>query len=223
MLVNNALTTLEQAKDYLGIPAEDTSQDTSIEFLIATATSIIETYCERKFGLASYQEIRPGRGTTKLILNNYPVIELKQLIVDGQTLNVSEVIVIKDSGMLYRPNGIFPAKVVGGRFLHPKPDEFQPNTFIEYTSGYVLPKDATEENPRTLPYDLEMACLRIISIAKKDKELASGRNMILKREQIGDWIGEYEPEVPNNNTKLDYMDLDILSTLEHYRRTEFTV
>ena len=26
---------------------------------------------------------------------------------------------------------------------------------VTYTYGYVLPKDATQENPRTLPYDLE--------------------------------------------------------------------
>ena len=33
---------------------------------------------------------------------------------------------------------------------------------MTYTAGYVLPKDATEEEPETLPYDLQMIVWQIV-------------------------------------------------------------
>lgn len=221
MLAENALTTLENAKNYLGIDLNDTSLDNNIYFYINSASAIIESYCERQFALKTYKELKQGAGFTKLILDNYPIVELTSLVVDGEPVDISAVTVFEDSGILYKPDGGFPSRVIGGSFLHPIPDQIQHNILVEYRAGYVLPKDATEDNPRTLPYDLEMACMRLIGIMKKDKEVENGQNLILKREQIGDWLAEYEPENKSTTTKLDYMDPDILNILDSYKRSEF--
>lgn len=223
MLAINALTTLEKAKQFLGIPATDNSQDDFLTFSINSASATIEKYCNRIFALKTFTEFKQGRGSSKLILDNFPIVKVTSVMIDDQDVDVTTIRPLSDTGMIYRPNGGFPAFVKGGRFLHPKPDEHEYNVLVEYQAGYVLPKDETTENPRTLPFDIEMACLRMLRIMKKDKEVSEGQNLILKREQIGDWVGEYEPENKGTTTKLDYMDPDILSILDHYKRTDFSI
>lgn len=222
-LANNALTTLESAKTFLGIDPTDTSLDDYLTFSINSASDMIESYCNRKFGLTVYKEFKQGRGSTKLILENYPVVSLNKLVINDQNIDVNEVIVLQDEGMLYRPNGGFPEYTLVGGFLNPRPDDTQFNVYVEYSAGYVLPKDASDTNPRTLPYDIELACLRMLRIMKLDKQSSEGQNLILKREQLGDWMVEYEPEFKSSNSKLDYLDPDILSILDRYKRNEFFV
>lgn len=221
MLANNALTTLEKAKAYLGISPDDATADEFTTFTINSASTTIEKYCNRVFGLRTFNELLQGRGSSKLILDNYPIVTVAEVLIDDQPVDITGVKVLADKGMIYRPGGGFPAVVHGGRFLHPRPDEHQHNIFVEYDAGYVLPKDESTENPRTLPYDIEMACLRMLGIMKKGKDVANGNNLILKREQIGDWIGEYEPESKSGASKIEYMDSDILSVLDLYKRMEF--
>jgi hypothetical protein len=224
MLAENALTTRELAKSHIGIAQTDETQDTFVDFIINTASSLIEKYCNRKFGVRTYQDFMIGRGSTKLILDNYPITEVQQLTIEDKPVDVaSEITVLSESGMLFKPRGGFPLRLEGGRFTHPKVDEPQHNIFVTYRAGFILPKDATDTQPRTLPFDLEMACLRMLSIMKKDKDIANGQSLILKREQIGDWVGEYEPEFKNVSPKLDYMDPDILSILDLYKRLETPV
>jgi hypothetical protein len=221
MLADNALTTLDTAKNFLGIDPSDTSLDSYLEFSINSASDMIESYCERRFGVTVYREFKQGRGFTKLILENYPIVSLDKLVINDQDIDVNEVTILHDKGMLYRPNGGFPEYSYIGRFLNPKPDDNQFNIYVEYSAGYVLPKDASPTNPRTLPYDLELACLRILRIMKKDKDSSEGQNLILKREQLGDWMVEYQPEFQSSNSKLDYLDADIINTLDRYKRTDF--
>lgn len=223
MISNNALTTLEKVKGRLGIPLLDTTQDEDLEFFINSASATIEKYCNRKFGLTVFNELKQGRGNTKLILENYPIVELVEILIDDQPVDITKVKVLADTGMLYRPNGGFPSSVFGGRLLHPIPDDVQHNIYVEYSAGYVLPKDETVDNPRTLPFDIENACLRMISIMQKDKQVAEGNNLILKRETIGDWVAEYEPENKSTTIKLDLMDADILSVLDLYKKAEFSI
>jgi len=225
MLANNALTTLEKAKSYLAIPSEDVTQDDILTFFINSASTTIEKYCNRVFGLKTFNELLQGRGSSKLILDNYPIVTVAEVLIDDQSVDISGVKVLSDKGMIYRPGGGFPAIVQGGRFLHPRPDEHHHNIFVEYTAGYVLPKDESTENPRTLPFDLELACLRMLSTMQKGKDVVSnGTNLILKREQIGDWIGEYEPEIRTTaSVKIEKTDFDILSILDLYKRAEYGI
>lgn len=223
MLANNALTTLDFAKRYIGYEEGNNERDEFLTFCINSASSMIEQYCNRNFGLRTYHEIRQGTGSMKLILDHYPIIEVKELLIGGQPVNIERIKVLSDSGMLYRPDGGFPAHTITGKFLYPRPDEDGYNIFVKYSAGYVLPKDATEDNPRTLPYDLEKACLKMVRLMNKDKDVAEGKSLILKREQLGDWMSEYEPEFKNEDIKLTFFNSDVLDILSSYKRTEFSV
>lgn len=56
-------------------------------------------------------------------------------------------------GVLYKDNGWAFRGYAGGLAY----DFLYPTRYLEvkYTAGYVLPKDATEDDPCTLPYDLQ--------------------------------------------------------------------
>ena len=224
MLQPNALTTLEMAKRFLGIDALDGTKDDTIYFFINSASDFIQEHCGRVFGLAVYEETKAGRSSNKLILERYPINELEELIIDTSIIDLKQIRVLKDKGILFRPSGGFPEAVLKGSFMHPRPDFISYNIYVRYTSGYVLPKDAVPGvTDRTLPYDLEMACLKMVKIMDKDKDSSEGKNLILKREQIGDWMGEYEPEHKVAGTKLTMLDPDVIKVLDNYKLKEFYI
>lgn len=223
MLSNQALTTLESAKAFLGIDSSVTKDDANITLYINSASALINKYCNRQFGLTQYDELINGSGTKKLILDNYPVMSIDTLLVDENNVDVSQLIVTKQNGIVFWPNGFFTRRLDQGRFMHPAPDVVHPNIYVSYQSGYVLPKDHTDENPRTLPHDIELACLKLIRIINKSNEVSQGKNVILKREQLGDWMVEYEPEVKSDNRYLNFMDADALAILDMYKKDDLPV
>jgi hypothetical protein len=78
-----ALTTLTVMKNHLDIRADDTSQDTRLEFMINAASTLIERYCGRRFALQEYVQICDGKGSDSLVLENYPVTSVSSVHVDS--------------------------------------------------------------------------------------------------------------------------------------------
>lgn len=74
-----AITTKTAFKNYVDITSTD--DDDLIDDLINRATSAIENYCQRKFTYDTYREKYDGNGTTDLLLNQYPIGEVKLLSV----------------------------------------------------------------------------------------------------------------------------------------------
>lgn len=225
MLATNALTTLEEVKKYLGIDVTDDSQDESLHFLINSASSLIEKYCERVFGLKLHQEFLPGRDTTRLIVQHYPIVALHTLTILDQPIQIDSVRVLSEKGMLYRADGGFASSRQAGRFMRPRPDSLYDSVYVEYEAGYVLPKDGTEEVPRTLPFDLELACLKTVAHMKRDRDIQQGNGkLIMKSESIGDWSASYEQEVKTDaKTSTSFISTDVETILNEYARSEFEV
>lgn len=175
MLAPNALTTVEAAAQFLGLEwldnntviehvetdedgnetivpetvlsPENLQQHNRLILAINQASAMIERYCRRKFGMQTHKQLL-RRATDEIICEQYPVLQvLDENAVDDETAegeypaHVSYI--DNDSGIVY-----LICKMKG--------------TF-DYVAGYVLPKDATDEQPRTLPYDLEQACFLIIN------------------------------------------------------------
>lgn len=223
MLAHNALTTVTAAKKFLGIPNDNTEKDEEVATYVNSASSFIENYCGRLFGYREFGEMLTGRDSNKLILNNYPIRELIELVADEETIDPNHLWVMNDEGMIYRKNGRFRESLTSGSFTYPRTDNLDFNIFVRYTSGYILPKDGNAENRRDLPVDLELACLKMVQIMQKDKETVEGKSLILKREQIGDWMGEYEPEYKSSKSELTFMNDDVIRILDTYKRKEFFV
>ena len=201
MYAENALTTIEAAKDFLGIitpqnglpgdttqsqPSEppEVSDDTLYRY-INQASALIESYCKRQFGLKEYTEFIQGRDALNLMVDNYPILSVEEMVIGGETIEATSLRVIPQSGMISRPNGGFPSSTITGRLLRPAPTQHSHNVYVRYIAGYVLPKDATDEVPRTLPYDLELACLRMLRMMKKDAQVADGNALILQSRSPG--------------------------------------
>lgn len=179
-----------------------------IEHQINAVSDYIEKYCNRKFGLQTYtDEPYTGCGRQIMQLNQWPVTELTSVKMSGTLLNVPEYTMsVEDAkkGWIFAPNGwSYDGALVGyvGEPLAP-----YRSYLITYTAGYVLPKDATTEAPRTLPYDLEGACKELISA-----KLAARGIENVKQEHLGDASEAYfEDDLPPA----------IKAVLDRYRRRE---
>ena len=158
-LASNALTTLETVKEMLGMLAEESAPqvDNVLIRLINAASAWVETMTERKLGKNDYRQKCRGTGSQELVLKHYPIVSVQSVVEIGsgkvlppQSYDFDEK---GDIGVLYREEGWpyrgYPGGL-SGDYLAP-----QRYLLVEYTAGYVLPKDATADSPCTLPADLE--------------------------------------------------------------------
>lgn len=161
LLAANALTTLEEMMEFMGMDLESASipdrVKNNLERLINGASSYIETMTGRKFGRQDYVENHYGSGSQELCLNQYPIRKVDKIldtenniVVDPASYSLSEYgqigVVYRDEGWAYRGyiGGLAGDKVAGKRYLQ-----------AAYTAGYILPKDAAEGESSDLPYDLQ--------------------------------------------------------------------
>lgn len=156
MLAANALTTLERMKLMLGLDdSADESTNMIVELLINRASSWVEQQLGRHLRRDTYRQWYPADGQQELVTKEYPIVSVEFVKEDGrlvdprrydygQTANI---------GVIYRDAGWLKAGYHGGLSY----DQLATKRVIEvsYTAGYVLPKDATPEDPQTLPADLE--------------------------------------------------------------------
>ena len=146
----------EQLDQMLSIAgAEDEQTNLIIELLINKASSMIERFTGRHLGRQSYRQWYDADGTQELVLLEYPIISIESIKEDGRLVSPSQYDFGQTGhiGVVYRDNGWMKAGWRRGLAY----DIVAPKRVIEvcYTAGYVLPKDATEDDPQTLPADLE--------------------------------------------------------------------
>ena len=164
MLAENALTTLERMKLMLGLSdIEDEKTDMIIGMLVNRASSWIERQIGRHLGKQTSLQWYDADGQQELVTEEYPIIEVEYVKQDGDFVNPASYDYTQagDIGVIYRDEGWLKAGwrrglandiVASKRIIE-----------VKYTAGYVLPKDATEENPQTLPADLEGLLWDIVS------------------------------------------------------------
>ncbi|PKM61638.1 MAG: hypothetical protein CVU99_02440 [Firmicutes bacterium HGW-Firmicutes-4] len=198
-LASNALTTVERLKQFNGIAEADTSQDFKLEFLINSASQEIENILGRKLKKAQYTEKVKGNNRLTIQVKSYPVLGIDSIKINGSTVNESDYS-FDESGII---EGTRPWGASG---LHYGISNFMvqqsKNIEIAYTAGYVLPKDETEEEPRTLPYDIEAALFSMINGAMALTDGAAG----LKSFSISDVRWEWDK---------DYMRSILPSLMQH--------
>ena len=156
MLAENALTTIERMKLMLGIPdIVDERTDKIIALLINRTSSLIENQINRNLGKKSYKQWYEADGQQELVTQEYPIISVEYIKENGVEVSSNEYDFTQTGniGVIYKDTGWLKTGYRRGLAMdivaHKKCIE------ISYTAGYVLPKDATEDNPQTLPADLE--------------------------------------------------------------------
>ena len=161
----NALTTLDRLKSFLCIPAdeEDPERDAVLTQLINAASAWLETKLGRKLGRQTYDEPHFGTGTQRLVLNQYPIISIRHIRDNRTGAEIAGYDFVEEGeiGVVYREDGWTYYGHIGGLSY----DYVAPRRYltVNYTAGYVLPKDATEDDPCTLPADLEALIWNMIA------------------------------------------------------------
>lgn len=203
-LADNALSTLERLKQFNGIAETDTSQDFKLEFLINSASQEIENILGRKLEKSRYIEKVKGNNRLTIQVKNYPLLEVDSIKVNGATVNASDYS-YKESGIIggHRPWGSSGLYYGISQFMVQQ----SYNIEVIYTAGYVLPKDETTEEPRTLPYDIEAAIFTMVNGVVALADGGAG----LKSFAISDVRWEWDK---------DYMQ-SVRPTLMRYRAPRF--
>jgi hypothetical protein len=182
--------------------AWDYSKDNQIERLINGASDSISKHCNRKFIADTYSEFYKGSGRQKLILNQYPVNSITSVKVDSAALTAGTDYVTSDQtyldeGIIFKNNGwTWYGYLTGlvGELTAPVD-----NIEVVYSAGYTLEPEAS----RTLPYDLEEACISLVAV---QYEMIGSKQ--LTRETIGPLTSDYIQSFP----------WDVKQTLEKYAK-----
>ncbi|GHU57279.1 hypothetical protein AGMMS49975_22520 [Clostridia bacterium] len=166
MLADNALTTLERMKLMLGLSdIADERTDEIISLLINRASSWIERQTGRHLGKNTYVQQYDADGQQELVTIEYPIVAVASIEEDGAVVDPSlyDFGQTGSVGVIYRDDGWLHAGYRAG--LAYDIVAIKRVIKVNYTAGYVLPKDATEDDPQTLPADLEGLVWDIVSQA----------------------------------------------------------
>ena len=156
-LRENAVTTLEALKTFLGIPADDVDEarDAALVQLINAASAWLETTLGRKLGKQTYSERKIAPGTQRLVLEQWPIRSIAKITdtTNGAEITDYDFVEQGEIGVVFREDGWTYRGHIGGLSM----DFIAPRRYllVDYTAGYVLPKDATDEEPSDFPADLE--------------------------------------------------------------------
>jgi hypothetical protein len=96
-LAANALTTLADVKESLGLSSGDSSKNNLINRKINQVSQQLENYCERVFHAADYTEYYTGTLIDQLVLNQRPVNSLTTLSYRTSAANLTDFIDIDSS------------------------------------------------------------------------------------------------------------------------------
>ena len=164
LLANNAMTTLSDLMDFLGMPDADDAIKNNLERLINAASGYIETMTNRRFAKKEYAENHFPSGDQELCLNQYPIRSVKQVkdtdsgaIIEADSYSCEDT---GEIGVLYRDSGWNLRGYYGG--LSNDMVAVKRCLRVTYEAGYIMPKDGTEETPSDLPYDLQYAVWQMV-------------------------------------------------------------
>lgn len=161
LLADNAMSTLETLMEFIGMDPESENipdiAKNNLERLINGASSYIETMTDRKFSRQRYVENLYGSGSQEICLKQYPIVSVDYIMdkESGETINPDSYS-FSDTGrigVVYRDQGWADKAYLGG--LSYDPVASKRYLKVAYEAGYILPKDATEDQPSDLPYDLQ--------------------------------------------------------------------
>ena len=203
-VMQSALTTLERVKEELEIT--DSSMDSVLQRLINAASDAIERYTGRKFARVTLTEHVPGYGSDKLTLSHTPLVEIDEIRF-GEANQTPSVIPSGDYQIEDREAGFvrllsarwrWTGFVAQGIVPHRLPGTERPIYAVDYTGGYVTPKQAEDDVTlqRDLPYDLEDAAIMLISTRFASR--GERRDIVSESVMSASFTygrGEFSPEV----------------------------
>lgn len=203
-LSSNALCTLADLKTELGITV--TTFDTTLERMIESSTAAIEKYCGRPQGFhwetARVDNVK-GFGTVILHVPKTPLLSIASIVFDpddaNDTVAATEYRIDNaQQGRIYRENGWLWTVAFGEAILtHPLPGTEESLFRVTYAGGFKTanqvgtnPPGLGVTGPRTLPYDLEDACITLAALRYR----WAARDPAVNSERLLSWGASYNSD-----------------------------
>lgn len=214
-MADSDLTLPATAADALGVDAADPR----LPRLIGVASDAIRRYVARPqlhFAAAYVEKLAGYAEQVRLRLGLLPVISVASVVLpDGAVLGASDYALEDlEAGTLYRSVGWPYTGLVRGGLLY---DDLAVGTeaktiVVTYAGGWVTPaQNLGSGNPtRTLPFDLEEACLQAVSSLYRSQ----GKDQSIASESLGDYSVSYRGQVALAGMVPD----SVLAQLDRYRR-----
>ncbi len=176
-----SLTTLARVKTELGISG--TADDAHLQDLILASSDMLTSRCNRHFHYApNWVDEVPSYGQHRLIVRHAPLLEVTSITYDGGLVDAGNYSISDAAkGWIFSRGGWLSMGSLWGGVVQPFPyagSEVNAYTIV-YAGGYVTPQQASDDPllTRTLPYDLELACIQAtVSLYRakgQDRRIAS--------------------------------------------------
>lgn len=164
-LAASALTTLDAVLDELGLVSDGGAQDNRLKRYCNGASDFIANACSRVLHFeAAITEHLPAFGDTNLLVKRPPIVDVTSISIQGTALDPTSYAVRDDqAGIIFRATS-WPWSAGRTRSITwPQvPGSEDAVVQVVYDGGWVTPAQATQMLPRTLPYDLEDACITMV-------------------------------------------------------------
>ena len=181
--VSNYLTTKSRFKLELNLSSTSTSYDTYINDLISEASDYISNECNRTFQKQNYEETCGGSGRAIQVLSRIPLVSIESVYnQDNEISSTCYNIEDKKSGQVFASTMWVDTSFVIQNIEPMVATEKSPDYTFNYTAGWVLPSTSTDVETRTLPSDIERACLDYMKIIWNERF----DNPMTKSQKTGD-------------------------------------
>lgn len=203
----NGLTTVARIITELAIT--DATKQALVADYINEATSLINSFCNRTFYReAGIVEKQAGYGNNILQVDKTPLISIASITADGTTVPSTDY-EIHDAaaGQIYAEGGWWhTGRQMGNASRTLRPGSEQKLYTVTYTGGYILPGTSG----RTLPHDIERACIELV------RSLMNARtDPSIKSESVP---GVYSVEYGDANAEFGSIPANVAKMLSPYRR-----
>lgn len=157
------LITLAQAKNWLNLGTEPTTDDTLIQAIVDGASQQFLSLTTRAGILqATYTDLLDGNGRNKLALLNTPIISVASLTINGAAIQPSTGYTVP--GYVIEKNQLV---LVGGGACFPWSPIGFPGIFLSGTANVAVTYDA---GFATVPADVQQCVWEMVGWAYKNKD-----------------------------------------------------
>lgn len=168
------LTTVANCKAWLGITAVDS--DDAIQRLVTGASEFIQQYLSRDVVVLTYTAERyHGPGGSQLVMRNYPIVSVTQIVVSDQTGTALATYGAADCWFddrsIYLNNG--------NTFVSGKG-----NISVTYQAGFA-----------TIPYGLAQATIELVALRWKERDRIGHMSKTLAGETVAFMVKDFPPDV----------------------------
>lgn len=191
--------------------------------LINQVSSQVESYLGRKLGKATYSELARTSFGDHIQVENYPIVKINEVrSLYGNTMPLNRLEFYNDyrnyeKGLI--ETGGMLKSVMNRVGMGNHPQNSKPAVRINYEAGYVLPKDATDTVPATLPEDIQSvvtsACVKIFIRYTDDSR---AQDLISLTE--GNVVHQWASTTTKDMKKYGALDLEEQNLLNKYRRAK---